>query len=59
MRVSRAKGVLEKVLDLRSINPNASECEFDNISPDGSPLIACWLDGGDIYEADWIPHDET
>jgi Tol biopolymer transport system component/DNA-binding winged helix-turn-helix (wHTH) protein len=52
MRVSRAKGSLEQVLDLRSINPNASECEFDNISPDGSPLIACWLDGGDIYEAD-------
>jgi Tol biopolymer transport system component/DNA-binding winged helix-turn-helix (wHTH) protein len=52
MRVRRATGVLEKVLDLRAINPNTSECDFDNVAADGSLLIACWLDDGDIYEAD-------
>jgi Tol biopolymer transport system component len=52
VRVGRSSRKLEKVLDLKSANPNASECDLDNITPDGSPLISCWIDGGDIYALD-------
>ena len=52
VRVGRSSQSLETVLDLKTANPNASECDFDNIIPDGSPLISCWLDGGDIYALD-------
>jgi len=52
VRVGRRSHILETVLDLKTANPNASECDFDNIIPDGSMLISCWLDGGDIYALD-------
>jgi Tol biopolymer transport system component/DNA-binding winged helix-turn-helix (wHTH) protein len=52
VRVARSSHKLERVLDLKSANPNSSECDFDNMTPDGAPLISCWLDGGDIYALD-------
>jgi Tol biopolymer transport system component/DNA-binding winged helix-turn-helix (wHTH) protein len=52
IRVGRKNRTPEKVLDLASANPNASECDFDNMTSDGSPLIACWIDDGDIYTLD-------
>ena len=52
VRVARSSHKLERVLDLKSANPNSSECDFDNMTSDGAPLISCWLDGGDIYALD-------
>jgi Tol biopolymer transport system component/DNA-binding winged helix-turn-helix (wHTH) protein len=52
LRVGRSSRKLEKVLDLASANPSASECDFDNLTWDGAPLIKCWIDNGDIYAFD-------
>jgi Tol biopolymer transport system component len=52
VRVGRSSRKLETVLDLKSAKTYASECDFDNMTADGSPPISCWLDGGDIYALD-------
>ena len=52
LRVERTSRKLEKVLDLVTANPSASECDFDNLTWDGAPLVKCWIDNGDIYAFD-------
>jgi Tol biopolymer transport system component len=49
MRVSRGADAPVPVLDLKSVEPNASYCAFVDTTSDGSLAIQCWFDGGDIY----------
>jgi len=52
LRIGIRNHKVEKVLDLKTINPRASECDFDNIAWDGRAVTACWLESGDIYALD-------
>jgi len=52
LRVGRSSRKLARVLDLATVNPSASECDFDNLTWDGAALIKCVIDNGDIYAFD-------
>src|SRR5262249_40910166 len=52
LRIRMRDRKVEKVLDLNTVNPNAAECDFDNIAWDGRAVVACWLESGDIYALD-------
>jgi Tol biopolymer transport system component len=54
-RVGRANHKVEKILDLKTIEPNANYCRFHGIAADGTLLIGCWFEGGDFYalDVDW------
>jgi Tol biopolymer transport system component/DNA-binding winged helix-turn-helix (wHTH) protein len=52
LRVGRNSRKLEKVLDIATANPGASECDFDNLTSDGAVLIKCVTNNGDIYTFD-------
>ena len=44
--------VLEKVLDRKTVDPDALLCYFETVAPDGRLLLACPLARGDIYALD-------
>jgi Tol biopolymer transport system component len=52
VRIRRADGKLERIVDLKSIDPNALSCSFENVASDGDLLLACPLSRGDIYALD-------
>jgi Tol biopolymer transport system component/DNA-binding winged helix-turn-helix (wHTH) protein len=52
LRVSRDNGKVEEVLNLATIDPNASYCDFVDTAFDGALLGNCWSEGGDIYRLD-------
>lgn len=52
LRIRRTDGKLEKVLDLKTVDPNALVCYFETVAPDGRLLLACPLARGDIYALD-------
>jgi Tol biopolymer transport system component len=52
IHVSRDGRIREQVLDLEKIDPDASFCAFGDTAWDGSLLITCWSEGGDIYRLD-------
>ena len=49
MRVSPGTEDPVAVLNLKTVDPNASYCAFVDTTSDGSLTIHCWFDGGDIY----------
>jgi DNA-binding winged helix-turn-helix (wHTH) protein/Tol biopolymer transport system component len=55
VRVRRIDGKLERIVDLKTIDPNALVCYFANLTPDGELLLACPLARGDIYALDLKP----
>jgi Tol biopolymer transport system component/DNA-binding winged helix-turn-helix (wHTH) protein len=52
MRIQRTTGKQEEVLNLESVNPNASVCWMIVPPQETSLLVSCTLPGGDIYAHD-------
>ena len=52
LRVRLNDRKVEKIRDLTKVDPNASHCGLDEISSNGTLLIACWFAGGDVYGLD-------
>ena len=52
VRVRRIDGKVERIVDLKAIDPNALICYFENLTSDGDLLLACPLARGDIYALD-------
>jgi len=52
VRVRRTDGKLERIVDLKSLDPNALLCSFDAPSFSGDLLLSCPLTWGDIYALD-------
>jgi len=52
VRIRRIDGILEKMVDLKAIDPNAVVCYFESLTSDGDLLLACPLARGDIYALD-------
>lgn len=52
VRIRRRDGKLEKILDLKTVDPNALLCYFGTVASDGKLLLACPLARGDIYALD-------
>ena len=52
MRVGRKDHKLEDVFDLKTADPNASYCRLHGVASDGTLLVGCWFEGGDIYALD-------
>jgi len=52
VRVRRIDGKLEKIVDLKLVDPNAVLCYFEGLTHDEDLLLACPLARGDIYALD-------
>jgi Tol biopolymer transport system component len=52
VRVRRADGRLERILDLKTVNPDALRCYFETLTFDGKLLLGCPLARGDVYALD-------
>jgi hypothetical protein len=52
VRVRRIDGKLEKIVDLKLIDPNAVLCYFESLTHDEELLLACPLARGDLYALD-------
>jgi Tol biopolymer transport system component/DNA-binding winged helix-turn-helix (wHTH) protein len=52
VRIERIGGKPKEILDLKTVDPNASYCRLHNITWDEDLLIGCWFEGGDIYSLD-------
>ena len=49
VRISRVDGKVERIVDLKTMDPNALICSFQNVAYNGDLLLACPLERGDIY----------
>ena len=52
VRIRRVDGKVERIIDLKTIDPNALICYFENVAYNGDLLLACPLERGDIYALD-------
>jgi DNA-binding winged helix-turn-helix (wHTH) protein/Tol biopolymer transport system component len=52
VRIRRVDGKVERIVDLKAIDPNALICYFQNVAYNGDLLLACPLERGDIYALD-------
>jgi len=52
VRIRRIDRKLERIVDLKSVDPNAVLCYFEGLTPDADLLLACPLARGDIYALD-------
>ena len=52
VRIGRAKGKTEEVLDLEPVNPKAGVCWMISPPEEGSLLVSCAVPNGDIYALD-------
>ena len=52
VRIRRIDGKIEKMVDLKAVDPNAVLCYFKSLTSDGDLLLACPLARGDIYTLD-------
>jgi hypothetical protein len=43
---------VERIVDLKRVDPNALICYFQNVAYNGDLLLACPLERGDIYALD-------
>jgi Tol biopolymer transport system component len=55
VRIRRIDGRVERIVDLKTIDPNALICYFANLTSDGDLLLACPLARGDLYALDLGP----
>ena len=52
VRIRRIDGKLEKILDLKTVDPSALLCYFETVTSDEKLLLSCPLARGDIYALD-------
>jgi len=51
-RIERSGGKPKEILNLNTLDRNASSCRLHNITWDEDLLIGCWFEGRDIYIVD-------